>query len=133
MMFHLIRSFITSEISSFALLIGRTIFLHSEILSFVFLIGYIKNQHEFYLLSFSWINLSTYEISLFYCTRQPSERNRKGTSARESVKILSNTNMVVMQVKRKTAHLQLPSVNQKRLLLQLHIFANQTCSFRRQR
>ena len=41
MTFHAIRLFIISEISSFASLIGRTIFLHSEMLSFVFLIGYI--------------------------------------------------------------------------------------------
>ena len=34
-----VRSFITSEISSLALLIGRTIFFHSEMLSFMLLIG----------------------------------------------------------------------------------------------
>ena len=41
MTFSSVRSFIISEISSFALLIGRTIIFHGEILSFVHLIGYI--------------------------------------------------------------------------------------------
>ena len=35
------RSLIISEISSFALVIGRTIFFHGEILLFMLLIGYI--------------------------------------------------------------------------------------------
>ena len=63
MTFSSVRSFIISEISSFALLIGRTIIFHGEILSFVLLIGYIQNQYEFYSLRFLWVNLSTYEIN----------------------------------------------------------------------
>ena len=55
--FSSVRSFIISEISSFVLLIGRTIVFHGEILSFVLLIGYEQNQYEFH--------LSTYEINAF--------------------------------------------------------------------
>ena len=39
-----VRSFIISNISSFALLIGRTIFFHCDNLSFMLLIGYNWNQ-----------------------------------------------------------------------------------------
>ena len=65
MMFPSVHSFIISEISWFALLIGQTIVFQGEILSFVFLIGHKQNQYEFYSLRFLWINLSTYEINRY--------------------------------------------------------------------
>ena len=58
-------SFIVSEISWLALLIGWMIVFHSEILLFVLLIGYKQNQCKSYSLWFLWINLNTYEINRF--------------------------------------------------------------------